>query len=1081
MLSLASTEESRPSCLILNDRRSMFEFNETGFIFLTGKISSFLSFLISNIRNKGRKTVVFYDAEDEAMLMSEEIGYFSGKETYIFPPYTDRVFEKEDEAKRIGFLSHLVSDDDFIGLFPCSAINNRLTTPEMIADKTFKLQFGDTVFREDIIDYLDANGYELVSLVREEGHYAKRGSIIDVFSPSFTQPVRIEFLGDQILSLRYFDTGSQRSGREVEKTSITPAKITKMSDVTILDFFKEKMVFVHKGLDYIIQNLNEEKDNTLIREKLREVFSTNLNIDTSGVCDDNSGSVIEALSNDDLRYIFEADKSGIFKTLSEKLISDWSAYRYVYIFANNLRQGDRLKDIFQNYGIALPVIDTLSYDRHEKEWGIVIGPLRRGFRSKDIIIITEEDIVGPKKRVVKKRWDGFDEFLNSFKDLNIGEWVVHIDHGIGIYKGIVQLNVGGHSNDFLLIEYQDRDRLYVPIGDLHLVQKFIGGEKQKPKIDKLGTHYWKNTKSRVKKYVEDIAKELLEIYAEKELTEGYAYPSEDELFREMESRFEYEETEGQSRAIEDVLNDMKRPKPMDRLVCGDVGFGKTEVAIRASFKVVMENRQVAILVPTTILAQQHYKTFCERFKDYPLNVEMLSRFRSKEEQKRIVEDVKNGKIDIIIGTHRLLQKDIVFKELGLLIIDEEHRFGVTHKEKLRQIKKNIDVLTLSATPIPRTLYMATSGIRDLSIINTPPLDRFAVKTHVVKLKDDLIKKAVMNELERGGQVFFVHNYIHNIGVVYEHLTRLLPDVKISVAHGRMEGSKLEKIMLDFIDKKIDILLSTNIIESGLDISNVNTIFINNAHRMGLADLYQLRGRVGRSTKQAYAYLLVPKDETLTRDAMLRLKVIEEMTELGTGFHIANYDLEIRGAGNLLGKEQSGNINLIGFELYCNMLEETIKELKNKTQPIEEEFNSEINIPIDAFIPETYIEDASQKLLIYKRLSKIREADELNDIADELKDRYGVIPKPLENLLDVISLKLFLSKLKIKKAEYSSKKLVLHVTEQTPLEMKSILRSIKRQDNKLKLMPDGRIIVETDKKAEELIILTRNVLMEIVAL
>jgi transcription-repair coupling factor (superfamily II helicase) len=1056
----------------------MFDLKETGFVYITGKIGSFISFLISNA---GRKTIVFYDSGDEALLLKEEIEFFSKKEVCLFPLYADRVFEKEDEARRLSFLLHLVSGDDFIGLYPYSAIKHSLTAPEAIIDNTKVIQFGDTVFQEELIDYLDANGYERASLVREEGEYAKRGSIIDIYSPSYTKPVRIEFLGDQILSLRYFDTLTQRSGREVEKAGLSPAKIVKNKDVTLPAYLREDMIFVHKGLDYILHIAEEDGDDTFPEGSLKKILLSSLNIDISGVHGEDGADVIEALSNEDLRHLFEMNKADIFKVLSEKLKVEWNACRYVYIFANNLRQGERLKEIFLNYDISLPVLEGISCDRKEKEWGIVMGPLRRGFRAKDIVVLTEEDIVGPKKRAVKKKWDGFDEFLNSFKDLNAGEWVVHIDHGIGVYKGITQLVIGGFAKDFLLLEYQDGDRLYVPIDDLHLVQKYIGGEKQKPKIDKLGAHYWRNTKSRVKSYVEDIAKELLEIYAERELAEGYAYPHEDELFREMESRFEYEETEGQSQAIEDVLNDLKRPKPMDRLVCGDVGFGKTEVAIRASFKVVMENRQVAILVPTTILAQQHYKTFCERFKEYPLNVQMLSRFRPKEEQKKIVEEIKKGITDVIIGTHRLLQKDLHFKDLGLLIIDEEHRFGVTHKEKLRQMKGNIDVLTLSATPIPRTLYMATSGIRDLSIIKTPPLDRFAVKTYVVKFKDDLIKKVVRNELQRGGQVFFVHNYVHNIGVVYEHIKGLLPDARIAVAHGKMEGSKLERIMLDFIDKRYDILLSTNIIESGLDISNVNTILINNAHRLGLADLYQLRGRVGRSTRQAYAYLLVPKDVVLTRDAMLRLKIIEEMTGLGAGFHIANYDLEIRGAGNLLGKEQSGNINLIGFELYCNMLDEAIRELKNKVETVKDEFAVEINIPIDAFIPDAYMEESSQKLLTYKRLSKIREPDALKDIEEELKDRYGDLPKPLRNLLEIISLKIFLSELKIKKLEYSARKLIFHVTDHTPLNMKRMLKLVKDDGNKIKLLPDGRIVMETDKKAEELIFLTRNVLMEIVSI
>jgi transcription-repair coupling factor (superfamily II helicase) len=762
------------------------------------------------------------------------------------------------------------------------------------------------------------------------------------------------------------------------------------------------------------------------------------------------------------------------------MTTDWYNCRFVYLFASSSHQAERLQDIFQNYGIPLPLLGGMSFPKKEKEWGIVVGPLRRGFRTDDVILLTEEDITGPKKRVVKRKWDGFDEFLNSFKDLIIGEWVVHIEHGIGVYRGITELKIGQYTKDFLVIEYQGGDRLYVPIDDLHLVQKFIGGEKYKPKIDKLGTQYWANTKKRVRNNVEDIAKELIELYAEREIAEGHQYPPEDELFKEMESRFEYEETEGQIQAIEDVLRDLRSLKPMDRVICGDVGFGKTEVALRASFKAVMDNKQVAILVPTTILAQQHYKTLQERFRDYPVNIEMLSRFRSKEEQRDIVEDVKKGKVDIVVGTHRVLQKDLDFHDLGLLIIDEEHRFGVKHKEKLKGMKKNVDVLSLSATPIPRTLHMALTGIKDLSIINTPPLDRLAVKTYVVKFKDELIRKGIMNELQRDGQVFFVHNFIHNIGVVYDHLVRLLPDARIAVAHGRMEGKHLEKIMLDFIDRKYDILLSTNIIESGLDIANVNTIFINNAHRMGLADLYQLRGRVGRSTKQAYAYLLVSKEEILTKDATLRLKIIEELTELGSGFHIANYDLEIRGAGNLLGKEQSGNVNLIGFELYCNMLEDAVKQVKDKATTVEEEIVTEMNLPIDAYIPDGYIEDSTQKLLTYKRLSKIRDESDLENMEDELKDRFGEIPQPLVNLLGIISLKCVLSRARVKKIEYSDKHLILHVTEKTPIDMKRLL-SLVKEGGKIKLLPDGRIVIRVDSKAAELIAFTKNVLMELIPL
>jgi transcription-repair coupling factor (superfamily II helicase) len=758
---------------------------------------------------------------------------------------------------------------------------------------------------------------------------------------------------------------------------------------------------------------------------------------------------------------------------------DWASCPFVYLSASNRHQAERLQEILKSYGIALPIVPDFSIDGKEKEWAIVVGPLRRGFRTPSMILLTEEDIVGPKKRTVRHKWEGVDEFLNSFKDLAVGEYIVHIEHGIGVYRGIKKLSVEGSEKDFLLIEYQDEDRLYVPVDSLELVQKYVGGEKTKPKIDKLGAGYWKHTKNRVRKHVEDIAKELIEFYAERELAKGYAFPPDDELFREMEERFEYEETEGQQRVIREVLDDLMRERPMDRIVCGDVGFGKTEVAIRSAFKVMIDNKQVALLVPTTVLAQQHYKTFSERFRDYPVNVEMLSRFRSRDDQAQVAERLKKGAVDMVIGTHRLLQKDVEFRDLGLLVIDEEHRFGVKHKEKLKLMKKSVDVLTLSATPIPRTLHMAITGIRDLSIINTPPLDRLAVKTQVIKFNDGIIKKAVESELQRGGQVFFVHNVIYNIGVVHEHLKKILPHVKIAVAHGKMNGHALERIMLDFIGGKYDLLLSTNIIESGLDISNVNTIFINNAHRFGLADLYQLRGRVGRSTKQGYAYLLVPKEEALPRDALVRLKILEEMTELGAGLKVANYDLEIRGAGNLLGKEQSGHINLIGFELYCKMLEEAVRALKEDASPEEDEPVTEIKLPLSAYIPDSYIGDETSKLLTYKRLSKIKTGEELADMREELKDRYGPVPTPLANLLDIIGLKITLTGMKMKRLEYSGKQIIVQVTERTPLDMKKIMKMVKEGREKVKLLPDGRIIIQNDRRPDDIVSTARNLLLELV--
>jgi transcription-repair coupling factor (superfamily II helicase) len=1054
----------------------MYNLPDHGFIYIVGKIESFISFFLSQI--EGRKIVVFYDSEDEALLLKEEIEFFSKKEVSYFPVYSHRIFEKEDESRRVSFLYHLATDPGFIGLFPRAAVDHPLFPPDLLMERSFEVEFGQTVFQEKLIDYLYEAGYDPVPLVREQGEYAKRGAIVDVFPPSSASPVRIELLGDQVYSLRFFDPGSQRSQAEMERFFLIPARLSPDKGVTIMDYLTGGSVVVHKGIDEVCRRTGEDGEDQpdgRAREKLLSL----LNVDISGIQGVDAGEVLEAVSNQDLREIFQEKKTEIFKTMTERLRTEWSSYPYVYFFAANRHQGERLQEILKNYDLSLPIVNDMGYRRKEKEWAIVVGPLRKGFRTSNFIVLTEQDIVGPKKRTAKQKWEGTDEFLSSFKDLTVGDYVVHVENGIGVYQGIKQLKVGGCEKDFLLIEYQNEDRLYVPVDSLELVQKYIGGEKSKPKIDKLGTGYWRNVKSRVKKYVEDIAKELIQFYAEREMAQGHAFPPDDELFREMEERFDYEETEGQQRVIREVLDDLMKQRPMDRVVCGDVGFGKTEVAVRAAFKAMIDNKQVALLVPTTILAQQHYKTFSERFRDYPVTVDMLSRFRSKEEQTRTIERTKKGGVDLVVGTHRLLQKDVEFKDLGLLIVDEEHRFGVKHKERLKFLKKNVDVLSLSATPIPRTLHMAITGIKDLSIINTPPLDRLAVKTQVVKFNDTVIKKAVTDELARGGQVFFVHNVVYNIGVVHDHLKRILPDVRIAVAHGKMNEKQLERIMLDFIGDKYDLLLSTNIIESGLDITNVNTIFINNAHRFGLADLYQLRGRVGRSTRQSYAYLLVPGTEVLARESLARLKIIEEMTELGSGLKVANYDLELRGAGNLLGKEQSGHINLIGFELYCSMLEEAVRELKEEGQQ-EEEIPTEVNVPLDAFIPDSYIGDETSKLLAYKRLSKIRNETELTDMEGEFRDRYGPVPGPLANLLKIIDLKVLLTGMRVKRLECSGNQIILHVTERTPLDMKKILKLVKEDKGGVKLLPDGRIVIRNDNKPEDIVTTTRNMLMRLVA-
>ncbi|ADL11643.1 transcription-repair coupling factor [Acetohalobium arabaticum] len=650
---------------------------------------------------------------------------------------------------------------------------------------------------------------------------------------------------------------------------------------------------------------------------------------------------------------------------------------------------------------------------------VTTDALQKGFSLPDLkfILFTETDIFGQSQRKKKRKTKTYDQGakISSFEELNVGDYVVHENHGIGKYLGVKTLEVQGHNQDYLLIKYADEDKLYVPTDQVNLIQKYVGKEGNKPKLYSLGSNDWARVKQRVKESVQEMAEELLDIYAEREVKDGYAFSEDTVWQQEFESDFPYEETPDQLKTIEEVKEDMESPQPMDRLLCGDVGYGKTEVAIRAAFKAVLDGKQVAMLVPTTILAQQHLNTFIDRFEDYPVKVGMLSRFKTAKEQKKIIEDLKQGIIDIIIGTHRILSTDIEFNDLGFLIVDEEQRFGVKHKERLKQIKKSIDVLTLTATPIPRTLHMSLVGVRDMSLIETPPQNRYPIRTYVREYSDDLIREAIRKEIDRGGQVYFVHNRVKNIDKVAAKIKKLLPKAEVVTAHGQMSEAKLEKIMLGFLDGEHDVLVCTTIIETGLDIPNVNTILINNADQLGLAQLYQLRGRVGRTNRVAYAYLLYQQDQVLSEVAEKRLQAIKEFTNLGSGFKIAMRDLEIRGAGNILGPKQHGHIEAIGFSLYCKLLEQAVNELKGED---DEEEAAEINIDLelDAYIPEDYIPDSKQKIEIYKKISGIMNLTEVEEVKAELRDRFGAIPQSVLNLVMISKIKVLALNLDVKSIE-----------------------------------------------------------------
>ena len=601
------------------------------------------------------------------------------------------------------------------------------------------------------------------------------------------------------------------------------------------------------------------------------------------------------------------------------------------------------------------------------------------------------------------------------------------------------------------------DKLYLPVDRLNLIQRYIGGDGKSPRLDKLGSSSWQRAKKRAKAAVSEMVKELLDLYAARRVFDGFKFPLLDQFYKEFEATFEYEETPDQIQAIDEVMKDMGNPKPMDRLICGDVGYGKTEVAIRAAYRAVMNGKQVAILVPTTVLAQQHHQTFCERFKIYPVVIEVLSRFKSPREQKEILRRLKEGKVDIVIGTHRLLQKDVSFRDLGLVVIDEEHRFGVSHKEKLKQMKKLVDVITLTATPIPRTLQMAVSGIRDLSLIQTPPENRLSIRTFVIRYDDEVIREAIQREFDRGGQVFFVHHRVQNIHTLASHLKRLIPEASLAIAHGQMKEKELEKVMLQFVRKEINLLVCTSIIESGLDIPTANTILINHAEGFGLADLYQIRGRVGRGSHQAYAYLIIPGDLILSRDAMRRLRAIQELSELGSGFKLAIQDLEIRGAGNLLGPSQSGHITAVGFELYTQMMEKAVRELKG--EEVIEEITPEIHFHLPTFIPEAYVEDAGERLSLYRRLSLSRSDEEVGMIREELADRFGKIPKEVDHLLEVIKVKILLTRLSIKKFEETPSQFILTFDERTRVSPQRVVEFVHEGEGKYRFTPDSKLVIQ----------------------
>lgn len=874
---------------------------------------------------------------------------------------------------------------------------------------------------------LSAIGYEREVQIEGPGQFAVRGGILDVFPLTEELPVRIELWGDEVDSIRTFDVESQRSVEALDEIDFYPA-VEFLEEgcepVSFLDYFpvERSLLFLDEPLRLIEQAEEveaefqnsvknrleagiEEKTETLtvfpvknIVEKMNQYYSIGL-------------TILESKCGQfHVRDTYSLETKGVnpynnsFETLTRDLKRlKRNGYKVILLSGSRTR-ARRLAEDLRDYDLSSFYSEDLHREVQSGEIMVAYGHVAEGYEYPMLkfMVISETDIFGRKKKKKRRKvYEG--QKIQNFSELKVGDYVVHENHGLGIYQGIEKIEVDKITKDYMKIAYAGNGSLYILATQLDLIQKYAGADAKKPKLNKLGSSQWIKTKNQVRGAVQAVAKDLVELYATRQQAEGFVYEPDTVWQNEFEEMFPFEETDDQLMAIADTKRDMESKKIMDRLICGDVGYGKTEIAIRAAFKAIQEGKQVVYLVPTTILAQQHYNTFVQRMKDFPVRADLMCRFRTSAQQKKTVEDLKKGLVDIVIGTHRVLSKDVQFKDLGLLIIDEEQRFGVTHKEKIKKLRENLDVLTLTATPIPRTLHMSLIGIRDMSVLEEAPMDRMPIQTYVMEYNDEMVREAIEREISREGQVYYVYNRVSDIADVAVRIQKLVPNATVSYAHGQMNERQLENIMYDFINGDIDVLVSTTIIETGLDISNVNTMIIHDADRLGLSQLYQLRGRVGRSNRMAYAFLLYKKDKMLKEVAEKRLAAIREFTDLGSGFKIAMRDLEIRGAGNLLGAEQHGHMEAVGYDMYCKMLNEAVKQLKGELSE-EDAYTTIIDLNIDAFIPETYIPNEYHKLDVYKRIASIENEEEMDDMMEELIDRFGDIPKKVQQLLHIAGIK-----------------------------------------------------------------------------
>ncbi|OGQ17563.1 MAG: transcription-repair coupling factor [Deltaproteobacteria bacterium RIFCSPHIGHO2_02_FULL_40_11] len=1122
------------------------QLNPTSGRCISGLQGASSAFLLSKLRKSPKNTwLVLVDTQEAAEKLCLDFQFFfegDPNEISVYPLWDVTPFDAispnpNEIIGRLEIFHDLLQGKTPIIISTIEAVLQKCIPQEVFLNHCFQIQKGQEVEHNGLIQKLMNAGYARVNTVEDVGTFSVRGGLIDIYPPLTKSPFRLEFLGDEVETIRKFDPATQRTlEKDILSFSILPVQEilfhaveinrTKNLMKTIADeagIEKSKREQVFESLDHEILTPGVEFCLPLFYEEVSTLFDylpgtfdvfymdrseiERHAIEFEKTCHSahdkalQSGHIVSPVSDlylspkeffekietqkfinfsplqidsntlptehfqtethDDLRYLLAQKKITsleILKPLVQK-IENWRDLGFsIYFLAHTQTQLKRFEELFRHYHLKLRRVESLQTAIAQIDIHLCLGAISKGFVFHDekIVFLAEEDVFGKRRHSKETKQSIKAPFLTSLAELNLNDPIIHVENGVGRYLGLEKLTIGGYESDFLCIEYALQDKLYLPVHRLNMVQRYVGSNKETLRLDRLGGLTWQKTKKRVKRSIEEIAHELLEIYAARKLQKGHAFQPPDSYFHEMEATFPYEETTDQLKAIEDVLKDLCMEKPMDRLVCGDVGYGKTEVAIRAAFKVVQDQKQVAILAPTTLLVDQHLRVFQKRLEKFPVEVEMLSRFRSKKEQKVILEKVKKGDIDIVVGTHRLLSNDVSFRDVGLLIIDEEQRFGVKHKEKIKKMKKTIDVLTLSATPIPRTLHMAFLGIRDISIMNTPPQDRLSIRTHTIHFDEQTIRDAILKEIRRGGQVFFVHNKVKTIAKLTERLQKMVPEAKFQFAHGQMPESQIEKAMLRFINKEFNVLVCTTIIGSGIDISSANTILIDRADQFGLAQLYQLRGRVGRSQERAYAYLIIPEEKKLSQDAKKRLQVIQGAQELGAGFKVASHDLEIRGGGNILGKDQSGEIEAIGFEMYSELLEETVEALKGNQKL--KDIEPEINLRFPAFIPEDYMPDPRDKLTFYRHLSMLQSEDELQEIESEMQDRFGRLPEPVYNLFDVMAIKFFLKKLRVQAIDFGNQKAVFTFAEDTPVSPDVIIDYVQKKPTKYQIRQNNRFIV-----------------------